>query len=145
MRRGGFLLRGWALAALALGSACSAPPGQRPGQPLELAPGTRRFTLSNGLTVAIQDDPRLPTVTAVLVYRVGSVDDPEGESGMAHYLEHMVFKGSERYRRGEMDQVTLRSGGENNAYTTPDVTGYWFHVSSSHLVDVLEIISDNMG
>jgi len=64
---------------------------------------------------------------------------------MAHYLEHMVFKGTQRYRRGEIDLVTLRSGGENNAYTTFDTTAYWFHVASSHLDDVLDILSETMG
>ena len=139
------LVRVLAVALLGILSACAGVPGEGPGPALDLDRGTRRFVLPNGLTVLLQEDHRLPTATAVLAYRVGSVDDPEGGSGMAHFLEHMVFKGSERYRRGEIDQITLRSGGENNAYTTPDTTGYWFHVASTHLGDVLEILSDTMG
>ncbi|HXX94893.1 MAG TPA: pitrilysin family protein, partial [Planctomycetota bacterium] len=115
------------------------------GQSVELSTGTQRFTLPNGLVVVVKEDHRLPTVTATLAYRVGSADDPPGQSGLAHFLEHMVFKGTQTFRRGEIDLVTFRSGGENNAYTTFDLTGYWFHVGSSHLDDVLEILSDTMG
>jgi zinc protease len=145
MFRTGPIARGVALVLVSLVSACTSVPGEGPGQPLDLGRGTHRMTLSNGLLLVVKEDHRLPTVSTTLAYRVGSVDDPEGQSGMAHYLEHMVFKGTQRYRRGEIDLVTLRSGGENNAYTTVDTTGYWFHVASNHLEDVLEILSDTMG
>jgi zinc protease len=137
--------RGLGVLLLALASGCSGALGEGPGQPVVLFSGAERFVLPNGLVLVVKEDHRLPTVTATLCYRVGSVDDPEGQSGMAHYLEHMVFKGTQKYRRGEIDRVTFRSGGENNAYTTFDMTGYWFHVASSHLEDVLEILSDTMG
>ncbi|HZE95639.1 MAG TPA: pitrilysin family protein, partial [Planctomycetota bacterium] len=65
--------------------------------------------------------------------------------GVSHFFEHMVFKGSEKYKRGDIDLVTYRCGGENNAYTTHDMTGYWFHVHSSHLDEVLDILADTCG
>jgi zinc protease len=138
-------VRGLAILLLGLGWGCSGTLGEGPGQPVELFSGTERIILPNGLILVVKEDHRLPTLTATLCYRVGSVDDPEGQSGMAHYLEHMVFKGTQKYRRGEIDRVTFRSGGENNAYTTFDLTGYWFHVASSHLEEVLEILADTMG
>ena len=130
---------------LTLAAGCTGAPGEGPGQPLDLQARTERFTLPNGLVVLIKEDHRLPLLTATLTYQVGSVDDPEGQSGMAHYLEHMIFKGTQRYRRGEIDLVTLRSGGENNAYTTFDTTAYWFHVASAHLDEVLDILAETMG
>jgi zinc protease len=81
----------------------------------------------------------------MLVYRVGSADDPEGYTGMAHFLEHMVFRGTDRYGSGEIDRITLRSGGDVNAYTTRDVSAYWFRVSSEHWENVLAILAETMG
>jgi zinc protease len=101
--------------------------------------------LPNGLAVVVQEDRRLPTVTAMLAYRVGSVNEPEGLTGVSHFFEHMVFKGTGKYKRGEIDLVTYRCGGQNNAFTTHDMTGYWFHVGSRHLDAVLDILSDTMG
>ena len=138
-------VRGLVTLLLALAAGCAGAPGAGPGQPLDLLAGSQRFCLPNGLILLIKEDHRLPVLTSTLVYKVGSTDDPEGQSGMAHYLEHMVFKGTQRYHRGDIDRITLRSGGENNAYTTFDTTAYYFHVDSSHLDDVLEILSDTMG
>jgi zinc protease len=104
-----------------------------------------RRVLPNGMAVVAVQDDRLPTVTAMLAYRVGSVHEPEGLTGVSHYFEHMVFKGTRKYRAGEIDLVTHRCGGENNAYTTHDMTGYWFHVHSAHLDEVLDILADTMG
>jgi zinc protease len=137
--------RGLTALLLAFAAGCAAAPGEGPGQPLDLLDTTERFILPNGLVLLIKEDHRLPLLTATLAYKVGSVDDPDGQSGMAHYLEHMVFKGTQRYRRGEIDLVTLRSGGENNASTTHDTTSYWFHVGSSHLDDILDILAETMG
>jgi zinc protease len=111
----------------------------------DLLAGIERRVLPNGLAVVVREDHRLPTLTAMLAYRVGSVNEPEGLTGVSHFFEHMVFKGSSKYKRGDIDLVTYRCGGENNAYTTHDMTGYWFHVHSSHLDDVLDILADTCG
>ena len=130
------------IAAAAFG--CSGGPGQGASQ-VDLLAGLERRELANGLAIVVKEDHRLPTLTAMLAYRVGSVNEPEGLTGVSHFFEHMVFKGSAKYKRGDIDLVTYRCGGENNAYTTHDMTGYWFHVHSSHLDDVLDILSDTCG
>jgi zinc protease len=109
--------------------------------------GMERRVLPNGLAVVVKEDHRLPTVTALVAYRVGSAleDEKEGLTGVSHFFEHMVFKGTEKYKRGDIDLITMRCGGENNAFTDFDMTGYWFHVHSSHLDDVLDILADTMG
>ena len=115
------------------------------GHPVDLLAGLERRELPNGLAIVVKEDHRLPTLTAMLAYRVGSVNEPDGLTGVSHFFEHMVFKGSAKYKRGDIDLVTYRCGGENNAYTTHDMTGYWFHVHSSHLDDVLDILADTCG
>jgi zinc protease len=112
---------------------------------VDLLGNIERRVLANGLAVVVREDHRLPRLTAMLAYRVGSVNEPEGLTGVSHFFEHMVFKGSAKYKRGDIDLVTYRCGGENNAYTTHDMTGYWFHVHSSHLDEVLDILADTCG
>jgi zinc protease len=132
--------------AVAVLAGCSGAPGQGEGShSVDLLAGLERRELPNGLAIVVKEDHRLPTLTAMLAYRVGSVNEPEGLTGVSHYFEHMVFKGSAKYKRGDIDLVTYRCGGENNAYTTHDMTGYWFHVHSSHLDDVLDILADTCG
>jgi zinc protease len=129
--------------SLALG--CSGGPAPAGSSAVDLLAGLERRELPNGLAVVVKEDHRLPTLTAMLAYRVGSVNEPDGLTGVSHFFEHMVFKGSAKYKRGDIDLVTYRCGGENNAYTTHDMTGYWFHVHSGHLDDVLDILADTCG
>jgi zinc protease len=112
---------------------------------VDLLAGLERRVLPNGLAVVVKPDRRLPTVTAMLAYRVGSVNEEPGMTGAAHFFEHMVFKGTAKYKPGDIDLVTYRCGGENNAFTTHDMTGYWFHVGAPHLDEVLDILADTMG
>lgn len=128
-------------------SSCSAGPSPKPSEAKggDLLGCIERRVLANGLAVVVREDHRLPSVTTMLAYRVGSVNEPEGLTGVSHFFEHMVFKGSAKYKRGDIDLVTYRCGGENNAYTTHDMTGYWFHVHSSHLDEVLDILADTCG
>ena len=128
------------LATAILGCA-GGPPSASPGTK-DLLAGVERRVLPNGLAIVVREDHRLPTLTSMLAYRVGSLNEPEGLTGVSHFFEHMVFKGSSKYKRGDIDLVTYRCGGENNAYTTHDMTGYWFHVHSSHLDSVLDILAD---
>jgi zinc protease len=111
----------------------------------DLLGGILRRELPNGLRILVKEDHRQPTVTVVLAYSVGSVHEPGATTGISHFLEHMVFRGTAKYGRGEIDRVTLRCGGENNAFTTHDTTGFSFHVSSDRLAEVLDILSDTMG
>jgi zinc protease len=141
MRRGSARLALGFLALAFVGCAGGASPA--PGK--DLLAGVERRVLPNGLAIVVREDHRLPTLTAMLAYRVGSVNEPEGLTGVSHFFEHMVFKGSTKYKRGDIDLVTYRCGGENNAYTTHDMTGYWFHVHSSHLDSVLDILADTLG
>src|SRR6516162_5100704 len=89
---------------LAVSFGCSLRPGEGPGQPVSPLEGCFRRTLSNGLQVVVRADHRFRAATVMLVYRVGSADDPEGYTGMAHFLEHMVFRGTDRYGSGEIDR-----------------------------------------
>lgn len=130
-----------ALVLLALAASCSGGVAVR----RDIIAGLERRVLPNGLAVVALEDPRLPTVTAMLSYAVGSVNEPAGLTGVSHYFEHMVFKGTKKYPPGSIDRITQQCGGENNAYTTHDMTGYWFHVHASHLDEVLDILADTMG
>lgn len=111
---------------------------------LDFLAGVERQVLDNGMTVLVKSDRRLPIVSIVTGYRVGSVHEPEGTSGLAHFLEHMLFKGTDRYGKGEIDRLTIRAGGSNNAYTENDFTQYWFTVSSDTLDQFLQIEASRM-
>ena len=86
------------------------------------------FALANGLAVVIIPDHRTPVVTQMIWYKVGSADETPGKSGLAHFLEHLMFKGTEKHPAGEFSQTVLRVGGDENAYTSFDYTGYYQRV-----------------
>jgi zinc protease len=123
----------------------AAPAAARPQAPPDPFRGLERRVLPNGLTVLALEDRRLPRAAAVLALRTGSAHDPEGLSGMAHYLEHMVFKGTRSHKPGDIDLLTLRHGGENNGYTDPDVTTFWFRVHPDGLEPVLDLLAEILG
>jgi zinc protease len=108
-------------------------------------PGTPRLErLSNGLTVCLVENHQAPIVTSALFYRAGTRDEPAGHGGVAHFLEHMMFKGSARYGPGEIDRRTQALGGVNNAFTSHDATGYYFNFASDRWTEALEIEADRM-
>lgn len=108
-------------------------------------PGRMRVdTLDNGLTVGLLHNPQAPTVTSVLWYRVGTRDEPEGHGGVAHFLEHMMFKGTEHLAPGEIDRRTQALGGSNNAFTSHDATAYYFNFARDRWREALEIEADRM-
>src|SRR5262245_34010696 len=109
-----------------------------------LLEGLERRSLDNGLVVLVKEDHRLPTVSTVITYRVGSVYEKDGNTGLAHFLEHMMFKGTDKYRKGEIDWRTFLAGGMNNAYTSEDMTSYWFTISSDKLDDFLALEANRM-
>ncbi|MSP52037.1 MAG: insulinase family protein [Alphaproteobacteria bacterium] len=103
-----------------------------------------QFTLANGLDVVVIPDHRAAVVTHMLWYRVGGADDPPGKSGVAHALEHMMFKGTRRFGPGVFSASVARHGGSENAFTTPDVTAYHQTVASDRLEMVMEMEADRM-
>jgi zinc protease len=104
----------------------------------------RRTVLSNGLVVLTKEMHTSPIVTSMLWYRVGSRNEELGHTGKSHFLEHMLFKGTERFKKGEIDLLTLKNGGANNAFTSHDFTAYYFNFASDRWEIALEIEADRM-
>jgi zinc protease len=104
----------------------------------------RRTVLTNGLVVLTKEVHTSPIVTSMIWYRVGSRNEELGQTGKSHFLEHMLFKGTERFKKGEIDLLTLKNGGGNNAFTSHDFTAYYFNFASDRWEIALEIESDRM-
>ncbi|MHC4839534.1 MAG: M16 family metallopeptidase, partial [Planctomycetota bacterium] len=102
------------------------------------------YELNNGLKLLVIPKPTVPVVSTYVWYKVGSIDETPGNSGMAHFLEHMMFKGSKNYNVGEVDRVTVRNGGSNNAFTGNDYTGYYINLPKSRYHEALKIEADRM-
>jgi zinc protease len=102
------------------------------------------FTLSNGLQVVVIPDHRTPVVTEMIWYKVGSADETPGKSGLAHFLEHLMFKGTAKHPPGEFSQTVLRVGGNENAFTSVDYTGYYQRVPREQLATMMEFEADRM-
>src|SRR5438034_7545705 len=102
------------------------------------------FTLGNGLQVLVIPDHRTPVVTQMIWYKVGSADETPGKSGLAHFLEHLMFKGTTRHPAGEFSQTVLRVGGNENAFTSTDYTGYFQRVPREQLGKMMEFEADRM-
>lgn len=102
----------------------------------------RTYTLSNGMTLIVQPDRRAPTVVHMLWVRVGSMDEVDGTSGVAHVLEHMMFKGTPRLAPGEFSRRVAALGGRENAFTSRDATAYHQQVPARHLEAVMRLEAD---
>jgi zinc protease len=102
------------------------------------------FTLKNGLQVLVIPDHRTPVVTQMIWYKVGSADEMPGKSGLAHFLEHLMFKGTSKHPAGEFSQTVLRIGGNENAFTSTDYTGYFQRVPREQLARMMEFEADRM-
>lgn len=100
--------------------------------------------LDNGFRAFLVERRELPLVATVLWYRVGSRDERTGETGLAHFLEHMMFKGTDRYAKGQIDLLTAKLGGSNNAFTDHDGTAYHFSLASDRWETALEIEANRM-
>jgi zinc protease len=107
-------------------------------------PDITHFTLANGLEVVIIPDRRVPVVTHMIWYKVGSADEPPGKSGIAHFLEHLMFKGTEKNPAGRFSQTLAAIGGQENAFTTADYTGYYQRVAREKLGTLMEFEADRM-
>jgi len=102
------------------------------------------FTLPNGLQVVVIEDHRTPVVTQMVWYKVGSADETPGKSGLAHFLEHLMFKGTAKHPVGEFSQTVLKIGGNENAFTSADYTGYFQRVPRDQLPKMMEFEADRM-
>jgi zinc protease len=125
-----------------------APSGASAGSPSRhgvLAGHRHRRRLANGLQVLLFEVPGAAVVSTTLWYRVGARDEALGGGGVAHFLEHMMFKGSARYGPGEIDRRTQALGGSNNAYTSHDATVYYFKLSPRVWREALAIEADRMA
>src|ERR1700681_559339 len=91
------------------------------------------FTLANGLEVVVIPDHRTPVVTHMVWYKVGSADEPPGKSGIAHFLEHLMFKGTAKNPLGHFRRTVAAFGGQENAFTTTDYTAFFERTSREHL------------
>src|SRR5688572_563266 len=101
-------------------------------------------TLDNGLRVIVKEDHRSPVVVSQLWYKVGSMDEPEGITGVSHVLEHMMFKGTERLKPNEFSRIIAEQGGRENAFTSHDFTGYHQQLEKSRLAISFELEADRM-
>jgi zinc protease len=102
------------------------------------------FTLPNGLQVVVIQDHRTPVVTQMIWYKVGSADETPGKSGLAHFLEHLMFKGTAKHPVNEFSQTVLRVGGNENAFTSNDYTGYFQRIPREKLPLMMEFEADRM-
>jgi zinc protease len=130
---------GFEVSAAAAAAAAAFPGGS-------CLPGVRRFArLANGLTVCVAENHQAPLVTTALSFRAGTRDEPPGHGGVAHFLEHMMFKGSARFGPGEIDRRTQALGGSNNAFTSHDSTTYFFNFAADRWPEALAIEADRIA
>ncbi|MEY4983563.1 MAG: hypothetical protein RIR62_1829 [Pseudomonadota bacterium] len=109
-----------------------------------LAETVTSFRLDNGLDVVVIEDNRAPVVVQMVWYRTGSADEPRGKSGIAHYLEHLMFKGTDEVASGEFSQIVTRQGGSDNAFTSWDYTAYFQRVAADRLDLMMKMEADRM-
>ena len=101
-------------------------------------PKVEQFTLANGMTLFVKPDRRAPTAVHMLWVRVGAVDEVDGTSGVAHVLEHMMFRGSKEVKPGEFSRRVAALGGRENAFTSSDNTGYYQQIPAAKLTSSRE-------
>ena len=128
-------------------AAPAAAPAAAPVVPLQAAAAGKvhEFTLSNGLTVLVKPDPRAPTAVNMLWVRVGSMDEVDGTSGVAHMLEHMMFKGTPSLPAGEFSRRVAALGGRENAFTNRDTTAYHQQIPSDRLEEMMRLEADRFA
>lgn len=102
------------------------------------------FELENGMQVVVVEDHRVPVVQHMIWYRAGSADEPKGASGVAHFLEHLLFKATDTLEAGELSATVARNGGQDNAFTSYDYTAYFQRVAADRLELMMRMESDRM-
>ncbi len=118
------------------------PSAQAQGKPAGAA--ITQAKLGNGLEIVVIEDHRAPVVTHMVWYRNGSADDPPGKSGIAHFLEHLMFKGTKSHPQGKFSELIADVGGQENAFTSNDYTAYFQRVAKEHLSVCMEYEADRM-
>lgn len=106
--------------------------------------GVTTAELPNGLRVFLKPVPGAASVTTLVVYKVGSADEEKTFTGLSHYLEHLMFKGTATLKPGDIDRITYRAGGSNNAYTSTDLTAYHFNLPAGRWEAALQVEADRM-
>ena len=102
------------------------------------------YTLDNGMQVVVIEDHRAPVVTQMVWYRIGSSDEPPGHSGIAHFLEHLMFQGTDDLAAGELSATVEENGGTDNAFTSYDYTAYFQRVAADRLGLMMQMEADRM-
>src|SRR6202162_5763622 len=115
-----------------------------PVAPAQAAPTVTDFKLDNGLEVVVIPDQRPPVVTHMIWYKVGAADETPGKSGLAHFLEHLMFKGTEKNPGDAFSQDVAEIGGQENAFTTSDYTGFFQRVPREHLKEMMALEADRI-
>jgi zinc protease len=123
------------IAAIIAASTASAEPS---------GPKIGDFTLANGLELVVIPDHRAPVVTHMIWYKVGAADETPGKSGLAHFLEHLMFKGTAKNPLGHFSRAVATIGGQENAFTSYDYTAFYQRVPSDRLKEVMEFEADRM-
>ena len=132
-------MRRWLPALILVAAVAAGSPGTAAEPPRVLA-----ATLDNGLRVLLLEDHRSPIVTVQLWYRVGSRNEARGATGIAHFLEHLMFRGTPAHGPGEYAKIVERNGGQDNAFTSQDVTSYYVDIAADRLDLVLALEADRM-
>ncbi|MEL7525937.1 MAG: pitrilysin family protein [Pseudomonadota bacterium] len=137
------------LPAMLIGTTAMIPAVEAKAEPLfssdiVIAPNLESFTLENGLEVVVIPDRRAPVATHMIWYKVGSADEPEGQSGVAHFLEHLMFKGTSDHPDGAFSKMIAERGGQENAFTSLDYTAYFQKVAKEHLPLMMKMEADRM-
>src|SRR6266513_5690078 len=125
----------WLIAASSLVFALTSP---------AIATEPREFILSNGMKVLLVEVPKAPVATVQVWYKVGSRNEIMGRAGLSHMLEHMMFKGTPKYGKGEFSKIIEKNGGNDNAFTSQDYTAYFENLAADKLELALELEADRM-
>jgi zinc protease len=134
------------LAAAAPNSANRAKLSQpAPVNPRQAGNNTFQFALANGMQVLVIPDHRAPVATQMLWFRVGAVDDPPGISGLAHFFEHMMFRGTKAYPDDAFSQIVAKNGGETNAFTDHDYTAFYEQIAKDRLPLAMKLEADRLA
>ena len=132
-------------AAAAPAATADAAPPAAADVPFAADAATVERMLPNGMKVIVREDRRAPVVVHLVMYRVGSLDEFNGRTGVSHALEHMMFKGTKTLGVGEFSRRVAERGGRENAFTTRDYTGYFQQVEHSHLGEMMKLEADRMA
>jgi zinc protease len=138
-----FLRTATLIGALSFSFALASPANAASSKPGKIY-GAETFSLANGLTVVVIPNHRAPVVAHMVWYKIGAADEQPGKSGLAHFLEHLMFKGTERFPAGKLTDLVARNGGEQNAFTSHDYTAYFEDIAVDHLPLMMDIEADRM-